>query len=81
MKATSTQFAVCISNQDCDDLELLKVYQVVPDRSAAKDNYIRVIDESGEDYLYPGDYFTFISLSSEEKQTLLPLFEQKYSSV
>jgi len=39
------------------DLETRKIYQVLPDTRAAKDKHVRVIDESGEDYLYPADYF------------------------
>ena len=39
------KFALCIENKDCDDLERKKIYQVLPDEDAAKDGYIRVIDE------------------------------------
>ncbi len=56
------QFMLCVRNKGCDDLELRKVYQVLPDASAAKEGYVRVIDESGEDYLYPADYFLPIAL-------------------
>ncbi len=51
------QFAICVRNDDCGDLELRKVYEVLPDEKAAKDDYVRVIDESGEDYLYPATCF------------------------
>ncbi len=54
-------FAVCINNSDYPaSLELHKVYQVMPDEEAAKNGDILVIDESGENYLYPADYFVFI---------------------
>jgi hypothetical protein len=43
-------------------VELRKLYQVLPDASAAEEGYVRVIDESGEDYLYPADYFLPIAL-------------------
>jgi hypothetical protein len=43
-------------------LERRKIYQVLPDRQAASHNLIRVIDESGEDYLYPADWFVSIAL-------------------
>ena len=56
------RFMVCIKNDDCGDLELRKVYEVVPDENAAEDDYIRVIDESGEDYLYPSIYFYPVEL-------------------
>jgi hypothetical protein len=65
------QFVICIQNKDTEDLELRKIYQVLPDEAAAKDGYIRVIDESGEDYLYPADYFIRIELPQEVEQALL----------
>jgi len=59
---TARKFVLCIRNEDCEDLEPRKVYLVLPDERAAKDGYIRVIDESGEDYLYPQDFFLPIEL-------------------
>ncbi len=67
---TKQQFVICIQNNDCEDLEVGKVYQVLPDESAARDAYIRVVDESGEDYLYPLDYFVFIDLPEKAEQAL-----------
>jgi hypothetical protein len=53
-----TGFAVCVNTGDPDaDLERLKIYRVLPDRDAAKHGMIRVIDESGDDYLYPARFF------------------------
>lgn len=51
------RFVVCLENRECSDLETRKVYQVVPDGEAEREGYLRVIDESGEDYLYPESYF------------------------
>jgi hypothetical protein len=65
------RFAICVRNQGCEDLVLSKVYQVLPDESAAQDSYIRIVDESGEDYLYPADYFVQIAIPSEAEQVLL----------
>lgn len=48
---TDQKFAICVRNEECEDLELRKVCQVLPDKRAARDGYIRVVDESGEDYL------------------------------
>lgn len=59
---TKTQFVMCIRNEGCEDLELRKIYRVLPDESAAKVGYLRVIDESGEDYLYPEDCFVPVEL-------------------
>lgn len=53
----NTRFALRIENADCDDLEQSKVYPVIPDAEAQKSGYIRVIDESGEDYLYLASCF------------------------
>ena len=66
-----TQFVLCIRNENCDDLETRKVYRVLPDESSAADGYIRVIDESGDDYLYPQDYFVSIELPQSVQKALL----------
>ena len=58
-----TRFVVCVKNEDYPaSLELRKIYQVIPDARTAEHRLIRVIDESGEDYLYPADYFVPIEL-------------------
>ena len=57
-----SQFALCIENEECEDLEKLKIYQVLPDEAAIQEGYLRVIDESGEDYLYPESHFVLIEL-------------------
>jgi len=62
---------ICIRNEDCEDLEPRKVYQALPDEAAAEDGYLRVIDESGEDYLYPQDYFVPIELPHAAEKALL----------
>ncbi len=69
-KKAGLQFVVCVRNEDCADLELRKIYQVLPDEAAAEDGYIRVVDESGEDYLYPADYFLPIELSKDLEKAL-----------
>lgn len=68
---TESRFVLCIRKDDCDDLEPRKIYQVLPDESSAADGYIRVIDESGEDYLYPQDYFVPIDLPQAAQKALL----------
>src|SRR5712671_2769433 len=69
MKRTEPRFVVCVKNKDyAASLELRKLYQVVSDEEAAKLHQIRVIDESGEDYLYPEGYFVAVQLpQSAEK--------------
>jgi len=54
-------YALCITESE-PDLQPRKVYRVLPDRIANKDNYLRVIDESGEEYLYPARYFVSLKL-------------------
>ena len=70
-RKAETRFVICIRNKDCEDLEPRKVYQVVPDEAAAGDGLIRVIDESGEDYLYPQDLFIPIELPQAAEKALL----------
>ena len=69
-KKKTPQFVLCIRNEGCDDLELRKAYQVLPDASATEEGYVRVIDESGEDYLYPADYFLPVALPAAVAQQL-----------
>ncbi len=58
------QFVLCVQNRSYPaSLELLKVYRTLPDEDAQRDKLIRVIDESGEDYLYPQSYFLPVELS------------------
>jgi hypothetical protein len=60
---TKTYYVVCIKNENYPaSLELLKIYQAISDERAAQDQLVRVIDESGEDYMYPADYFVTIEL-------------------
>ncbi|MFZ0735042.1 MAG: hypothetical protein WAM79_22185 [Candidatus Sulfotelmatobacter sp.] len=57
------EFVICIGNKGyAASLELRKVYQIIPDKTAAALHQIRVIDESGEDYLYPKDFFVPVQL-------------------
>jgi hypothetical protein len=65
-----SKFALCIRNDECQDLELRKVYQVLRDKRAASEGYLRIIDESGEDYLYPESYFIVVPLPREAREAL-----------
>jgi hypothetical protein len=66
----SPQFAICVRNDDYPaSLELRKLYPVLDDEFATQHGMIRVIDESGEDYLFPDEYFVRVSLpETVEKQ-------------
>ena len=63
-------FALCVRNQGAEDLDVRKVYRVLPDRAAAAEGYLRIIDESGDDYLYPAEYFVFLELPQKAKRAL-----------
>ena len=69
-KKGTKRFALCIENRDCEDLEKRKIYQILPDDKAEKEGYLRIIDESGEDYLYPQSYFILVQLSREAQEAL-----------
>lgn len=66
-----SHFAVCVKNNDYRaSLELRKLYVVLEDEFAAKHNMLRVIDESGEDYLYPSSYFVLVELPQSVERVL-----------
>ena len=57
------QYVICVGNKGYPaSLELRKIYQIIPDKGAARLHQIRVIDESGEDYMYPEHYFVPVQL-------------------
>ena len=64
------KFALCVENRDCEDLEKRKIYQILPDDDSEKEGYLRVVDESGEDYLYPQSYFILVPLPREAQEAL-----------
>jgi hypothetical protein len=69
-KANKPEYVLCVDNKDCEDLEKRKIYQVLPDEDAKQEGYLRIIDESGEDYLYPEPYFIHIQLPREAQEAL-----------
>jgi len=70
MKQHKKQFAICVGNEGAEDLEIRRVYQILRDARAAKVGYVRVVDESGDDYIYPADYFVPVELSREAERAL-----------
>ena len=66
----STHYAICLNNKGSEDLIVRKVYQILPDENAAKKKLLRIIDESGEDYLYPARYFFSIDLPQKVERSL-----------
>lgn len=72
LKQASSRFAVCINNTDYPaSLELYKIYQVITDAIAERDGDFRIVDESGEDYLYPAELFVLTKLPEAVKRAIL----------
>ncbi|MFO1434395.1 MAG: hypothetical protein U1F76_30665 [Candidatus Competibacteraceae bacterium] len=65
------RFAICINTDDPDLLTPRMIYRVLPDENAGKSNYIRIVDNEGEDYLYPANYFILMDFPVEVEQALL----------
>ena len=71
-ETTSHKLVICVRNDDYPaSLEKRKIYQAIPDSDAAKHHQIRVIDESGEDYLYPENYFIPVTLPKSIEQAVI----------
>jgi hypothetical protein len=68
--SSKSRFALCVENKDSEDLEKRKIYIVLPDEEAEREGYFRVVDESGEDYLYPASYFILVELPAEAQEAL-----------
>lgn len=72
MAARSRRFAVCLKNTGYEaSLEPRKIYEVIPDQEAEKHRQLRVIDESGEDYLYPESFFATIELPQPLRKAVM----------
>lgn len=70
MKNSESIFALCVKNDDCEDIEIRKIYKMIPDKRASQEGYLRIVDESGEDYLYPESYFLIIDLPFQAQELL-----------
>ena len=69
---TKARFVVCVDNRDYQaSLELHKIYRTVPDEDAEADGDIRIVDESGEDYLYSQDRFVPITVPAMVRESLV----------
>ena len=70
-RTSASRFVICVDNTEYPaSLELHKLYRVLPDREAKRHGDLRVVDESGEDYLYPADYFVPVDLSRNAVRAL-----------
>ena len=80
MAKSSKQYAICVNNTDYPAaLELRKIYRILPDADAGEDGDLRVIDESGEDYLYPADYFVVVDFPANAIRALRKSFAREAS--
>jgi hypothetical protein len=71
-KKKEQRFAICVKNDEYPaSLEVRKIYEVLPDEKAAKHGMVRIIDESGEDYLYPQDFFVPIEIPEAAETVFL----------
>ncbi|MCP3964244.1 MAG: hypothetical protein GY719_40965 [bacterium] len=68
--ASDRRLAICLRTDDPDLLTPRRIYEVLPDESAARSDYLRVIDNEGEDYLYPAGYFVFMDFPPAIEQAL-----------
>ena len=76
--SSEKHFVVCVRNDDYEGaLELRKIYEVLEDRDAEPHDMIRVIDESGEDYLYPSNWFLAIELPQNIEQALVQIAQRE----
>ena len=74
MKRQAKEFALCLDNAGNEaSLILGKVYRIVPDPRAAKDDLVRIIDESGEDYLFGRSQFAFVEFPQAVRRKILAL--------
>lgn len=72
MTRSSQYLVICLKNDGYDvSLEKRKIYVAIPDASAAKHGLVRVFDESGDDYLYPSDYFASVDLPTSVRRAVL----------
>lgn len=72
MSPSAKKLVICLRNKGYEvSLEPRKIYQVIPDPDAEAHRQLRVIDESGEDYLYPANYFTAIELPPSVRKAVL----------
>ena len=74
MRQPTKPFALCVDNADYRaSLVLGKVYRIIPDPEAAKDDLVRIVDESGEDYLYHKVHFVFVDFPKAIAQKIRSL--------
>jgi len=69
-KKARGRYVICVRTDGAEDLEVRKVYRVLADESASARGHLRVVDESGEDYLYPAEWFVAVEVPDEAERIL-----------
>jgi sarcosine oxidase gamma subunit len=69
-KKARNRYVICVRTEGAEDLEVRKVYRLLPDESASARGHLRVVDESGEDYLYPAEWFVAVEVPEEAEEAL-----------
>ena len=78
IRCLKARFAICVDNSEYPvALDLHKLYRVIRDEDAKKDGDLRIIDESGEDYLFPADYFLLVDIPRRAAQSLNKSFARR----
>ena len=81
-KLSAYRFAICIDNAEYPAaLETHKIYRVLMDKEAEREGDLRVVDESGEDYLYPAEYFVLVDLPRGTVRALSKSFTRGFQQV
>ncbi len=74
-RPSAPRFAICVDNSEYPaSLEMHKLYRVLADKEAERDGDLRIIDESGEDYLYPAAYFVLVDLPRDAARAITKSF-------
>ncbi len=73
MPSEQSEFAICVANDGYDDLQVWKLYRILPDTKATEVSCLRVVDESGEDYLYPTSHFVQVTFPVQVRERLLAI--------
>ena len=79
MRAKVIRFAICLAAEPQEDLQAGKVYRVLPDAKAAEVDCLRVIDDSGEDYLYAASRFLLVAVPEKARGRLLRAVQREVS--
>jgi hypothetical protein len=77
MSRAKRRYVVCVYTEGAEDLELRKLYQVREDEAAERRGHLRVVDESGEDYLYPKEFFAPVEVPDATERALASAGESK----